>query len=105
MQSMPLAFVQADYNFLLERVEKAGTCSFEVDRDTGVSSNSIVAIAYRRLPLELQAMPGDISDLNACVLAYKKLPAHRKGGIAMGGFGPGARTSWSAVFGVRYHDA
>jgi hypothetical protein len=69
---------QEDIDFLLERAMHAGKCSFSKDRDFGASSNSIVEIAYGRIPLTEQVMPMDKSDLNACWNMWKKLPAHRK---------------------------
>jgi len=67
-----------DVRFLLARCGSAGKCSFSGKRDTGASSNSIVAIAYGDLPIEEQVFPCDSDDLAACVLAFEKLPAHRK---------------------------
>ena len=69
---------QEDINFLLNRSLKAGCCSFSSDRDTGISSNSIVAIAYGAKPLEKQDLPSDWSDLKACELMWEQLPSHRK---------------------------
>ena len=68
----------ADINFLVNRTMKAGTCNFTDERDTGSSSNSIVAIAYGAQELKDQILPGDMGDLNACKNMWKKLPEHRK---------------------------
>ena len=69
-----------DVAFLVERCGSAGSVGFggsDAGRDTGMSSNSIVAIAYGA-PLDEQVFPSDQSDLDACVRAFEKLPAHRK---------------------------
>lgn len=71
--------LKLDVKFLLERAQKAGSCSFgseEEGRETGVSSNSIVAIAYGLTTK--QELPWDIFDLAACRRMWSKLPAHRK---------------------------
>ncbi len=69
----------ADIAFLLERAGHAGSCSFVDDgRETGRSSNSIVAIAYGATPLEQQALPCDSADLRACQRMWEKLPPHRR---------------------------
>lgn len=68
----------ADVDFLVARSGHAGSCSFSDGRETGMSSNSIVAIAYGKLPLENQVLPSDWSDLNACERMWLKLPKHRK---------------------------
>lgn len=70
--------MQADINFLLNRSMSAGSCTFNGSRDTGASSNSIVAIAYDLIALDRQVMPSDQSDLQACHNMWKKLPEHRK---------------------------
>lgn len=67
-----------DIEFLADRANRAGSCSFADDRDTGASSNSIVAIAYGLIPIEEQVFPSDASDLAACCRAFEKLPDHRK---------------------------
>ena len=67
-----------DVTFLLERSMKAGSINFTRARDVGASSNSIVAIAYSRIPLERQELPRDGCDLEACELTWAKLPDHRK---------------------------
>lgn len=69
----------ADIAFLADRCNRAGSVSFEESsRDTGLSSNSIVAIAYGMKKLNEQCMPGDMWDLEACRRAWAKLPLHRK---------------------------
>ena len=67
-----------DKEFLLNRCMKAGSCSFTGDRDTGISSNSIVAIAYGLKNLSEQELPNDNADLQACRNMWKKLPRHRE---------------------------
>jgi len=68
----------ADIEFLVNRTMKAGTCNFTGERDTGMSSNSIVAIAYGMRKLKDQILPSDMSDLRACRNMWNKLPEHRK---------------------------
>ena len=72
--------LQEDIKFLAERQLKAGSVSFMGERETGVSSNSIVAIAYGLEPLDKQCFPGDVSDMQSCENMWKKLPEHRKTG-------------------------
>ena len=67
-----------DNSFLLARSMKAGSCSFREGRDTGISSNSIVAIAFDVIKLNEQEMPNDKADLAACIRAFDKLPYHRR---------------------------
>lgn len=67
-----------DPDFLFNRAMSAGCCSFQADRDTGTSSNSIVEIAYGYANIKDQKLPCDIADLNACKTMWKKLPKHRK---------------------------
>lgn len=67
-----------DIEFLALRQLKAGWYSPSPDRDTGTSSNSIVAIAYGVKDLSEQEMPSDMSDLMACERMWDKLPNHRK---------------------------
>lgn len=66
-----------DIKFLALRSEMAGTCSFAPGRDTGVSANSIVSIAYGLTPLDAQEFPTDLYDLEACQRMIEKLPPHR----------------------------
>ena len=72
--------LQQDIKFLAERQLKAGSVSFSGERETGISSNSIVAIAYGLEPLEKQRLPSDVSDMQSCENMWKKLPEHRKTG-------------------------
>ena len=68
----------ADVEFLAQRCLKAGYCSFGGDkRDFGMSSNSIVAVAYG-IAEEHPSLPFDRADLAACERMWKKLPEHRK---------------------------
>lgn len=73
-----IELLAADVGFLLDRSLKAGSCSFTSERDTGLSSNSIVAIAYGTHGLKDQVLPGDGSDLAACEKMWLRLPDHRK---------------------------
>ena len=69
---------QADFIFLLGRAMQAGKCSFRADRETGISSNSIVGIAYGLIDPEDQELPSDKGDQLSCCLMWRKLPRHRK---------------------------
>ncbi len=69
---------KTDIDFLVARNMKAGSLSFSAGRETGISSNSIVAIAYGKQKLNQQQMPSDHSDLKACQCMWGKLPKHRK---------------------------
>ena len=70
---------EADVDFLVHRAVLAGICRFsDSHRDYGLSSNSIVSIAYGLMPLEEQEMPSDRWDLAACERMWRKLPEHRK---------------------------
>lgn len=71
-----------DIKFLAERNMKSGIDLTE-ERETGLSSDSIVAIAYGTLPPEKQILPSDKSDLMACERMWKKLPQHRKTDIVI----------------------
>lgn len=71
--------LKQDIKFLLRRTMEAGVCRFDDEtRDVGVSSNSIVAIAYDIISLDNQVLPCDSFDLMACERMWKKLPEHRK---------------------------
>ena len=70
--------LKADLLFLSNRAESAGRCRFSSDRDTGMSSNSIVSIAYNHIKLQDQVLPSDESDLQACKNMWEKLPEFRK---------------------------
>lgn len=69
---------EKDIEFLLKRAMQAGRCDFEDTRDTGLSSNSIVGIAYGIIKLQDQKLPSDPTDLRACENMFNKLPEHRK---------------------------
>lgn len=73
---------KADFDFLLDRAMRCGSISVTRERETGISSNSIVGIAYGVESLDKQRMPYDFSDLNACRNIWKKLPPHSKVGDA-----------------------
>jgi hypothetical protein len=70
--------LKKDVLFLVRRAARAGCISFCGKRETGVSSNNIVSIAYGYLNLRSQEFPSDESDLQACKNMWKKLPKHRK---------------------------
>jgi len=70
--------LRKDIEFLLNRANNAGMCSFSLNRDFGISSNSIVEIAYEKISISDQELPGDESDLMACEKMFEKLPTHRK---------------------------
>lgn len=74
---------QEDIDFLSKRQLKASSISFYGQRDTGTSSNSIVAIAYGIMKLENQELPGDVDDMQSCENMWRKLPEHRKQGDAL----------------------
>ena len=67
-----------DVRFLADRSARTGGVMFDDrERDTGMSSNSIVAAAYGVKAIDLR-LPGDRSDLRACENMWTKLPEHRK---------------------------
>ena len=79
--------LQEDILFLARRQSDASSFSFGyTERDTGLSSNSIVSIAYGLTVIENQYMPADESDIKSCENMWKKLPAHRKQGEALMAF-------------------
>lgn len=67
-----------DHKFLLNRAMQGGRVCFTEERECGVSSNSIVAIAYGLIPPDEQKMPYDKSDYKACEKMWEHLPSHRK---------------------------
>jgi hypothetical protein len=67
--------MQADIAFLLHRSSEAGSCSFDNDRFTGMSSNALVRFAYGG---KHNCMPSDRSDYAACVRTVRMLPQHRR---------------------------
>jgi hypothetical protein len=67
--------MQQDIDFLARRAAQAGSFGCDRKRDTGMSSNSIVGMAYG---IGKQIMPFDMSDYAACVRAVRKLPKHRR---------------------------
>jgi hypothetical protein len=72
-----------DIEFLVKRAGNASRISFTEERDTGMSSNSIVSIAYGYEQLENQIFPSDMGDLKSCRNMWKNLPEHRKTDIAI----------------------
>jgi len=76
---MTKAQLQEDVIFLSKRSLRCGSVGFgNNQRDTGISSNSIVAIAYGIITLKDQCMPGDLSDMLSIDRMWDKLPIHRK---------------------------
>ncbi len=67
--------LKADVDYLARRASRAGAFICDARRDTGISSNSLVAIAYGT---GTQQMPSDWSDYAACVRAVRGLPRHRR---------------------------
>lgn len=74
-----------DVAFLANRCKNVGRARFYdgEHRDIGLSSNSIVSIAYGLADIKDQKLPHDDDDLNACERMWEKLPDHRKCGDAM----------------------
>lgn len=72
---MTLDQMQADIDFLSRRAQRAGSFSTDEARDWGISSNSLVSLAYEVGSL---AMPSDWYDYAACQRAYAALPEHRR---------------------------
>lgn len=71
---------EQDIAFLVERQRAAGSCDFTSDRWTGMSSNSLVCVAYGG-PQE--HMPYDRGDYAACVRTVRRLPRHRRTAAVM----------------------
>ncbi len=83
-KSMTTEQLLKDVDFLADRATRTGRVEFGgVGRDTGMSSNSIVAIAYGLSSLSDQILPGDASDMASCERMWRKLPEHRKTGDAL----------------------
>lgn len=74
--------LEQDVIFLAKRSNGSNSISFSGYRDTGMSSNSIVAIAYGVSVLHYQCLPSDVSDMKSCENMWDKLPVHRKIGDA-----------------------
>ena len=73
--------VLRDIEFLAQRAKHAGAASFSKERETGLSSNAIVSLAYLGEPVK--HLPLDFSDLLACEGMFEKLPEHRKTRIVL----------------------
>jgi hypothetical protein len=75
-----IARLQSDVVFLADRGSRTGSCRvFDMsERDTGMSSNSIVGIAYGLVSLDKQFLPSDMEDLMSCRRMWSKLPDHRR---------------------------
>jgi len=84
--------LEQDVIFLAKRNENTNMVGFIRERDTGMSSNSIVSIAYGVRSLKDQTLPADKSDMDSCENMWKKLPEHRKIGDAVKAM-EGARNS------------
>lgn len=67
--------LEDDVQFLACRASAAGSFGWDEERDSGISSNSLVGLAYG---IGEQKMPSDRSDYAACVRAVRKLPRHRR---------------------------
>ena len=79
LDEFTIAQLAEDVRFLAERADGANKCSFmDYERDTGVSSNAIVRLAYGGEPPHKHELPSDKQDLMACQRAFNKLPEHRK---------------------------
>ncbi|MGL4370765.1 MAG: hypothetical protein ACRCUT_14000 [Spirochaetota bacterium] len=77
-----------DIEFLARRAYMASCIRFgDYERETGASSNSIVAIAYGFIEPVHQELPSDDSDLMACERMWKKLPEHRKANFVVNAMG------------------
>jgi len=75
--------LQEDVDFLAKRSMRSSGITFGgKSRETGISSNSIVAIAYGLQQLKDQDFPSDLSDMESCERMWRKLPKHRKVGDA-----------------------
>lgn len=75
MKLMNRKQLQMDVAFLARRAALAGSFICDAKRDWGISSNSLVALAYGA---GQQIMPCDWSDYAACVRAVRQLPWHRR---------------------------
>lgn len=76
--------IEDDLHFLLERMFKNNGISVKNNkRDIGLSSNSIVAIAYGIISIKDQTLPVDISDMQCCECMWEKLPKHRRKGESL----------------------
>lgn len=72
-----------DVGYLVARAERNEDCWGDESRlDTGISSNSIVMIAYGST--RRQEMPYDRDDYAACVRAVRGLPRHRRTAHVLG---------------------
>lgn len=72
-----------DIEFLANRQVHSGSLGSSSPRDTGLSSNSIVSIAYGLVDIDNQTLPLDRYDLEACERMWEKLPEHRKVGATL----------------------
>jgi len=75
MPKPSLTQLEQDVAYLAKRAVRAGSFKYSKYRDWGLSSNSIVGIAYG---VGMQVMPWDRSDYAACVRAVRGLPRHRR---------------------------
>ncbi len=72
------ATLETDIRFLARRAERAGWLEPRTWRDTGVSANSLVSLAYGMIDSRDQDMPGDWYDYAACVRTVRRMPRHRR---------------------------
>jgi len=77
----------ADLEFLVGRIKYAWrTERSGVVGEWGLSSNSLVAIAYGCMDVEDQKLPVDKWDLAACEKMWELLPSHRKTQVVVDAF-------------------
>lgn len=67
--------MQEDIEFLAKRAGRAGSFDASEGRDWGISSNSLVSLAYGVGDLQ---MPADWWDYAACERVMSRLPVHRQ---------------------------
>lgn len=67
--------LEIDVQFLARRAAQAGHFECNEHRDWGMSSNSLVGMAYG---IGKQYLPSDWSDYAACARAVRSLPRHRR---------------------------
>ena len=70
--------MEEDIAFLSRRHHLHAKSSYGANRETGMSSNSIVDIAYGVIDICEQILPADQYDLAAVKRMWKYLPEHRK---------------------------
>lgn len=76
------AQLEADIVFLLRRIRGWRRGSAEATaagRDNGVAADALVRFAYGGARPLLDEYPHDADDLAACIRAFDRMPAHRRG--------------------------